>query len=78
MDAKSILSAIGQNLRLNKEHSLPEKVSHKQMLHGVFEGQGKNRRVYIEGLGLVDNFLASDDLNICVEALLHKRSKNAG
>jgi hypothetical protein len=34
--------------------------------------------VYIEGLGLVDNFLASDDLNICVEALLHKRSKNAG
>lgn len=27
---------------------------------------------------MVDNFLASDDLNICVEALLHKRSKNAG
>ena len=48
------------------------------MLHGVFEGQGKNRRVYIEGLGVVDNFLASDELNICVEALLHKRSKNAG
>jgi hypothetical protein len=48
------------------------------MLHGVFEGQGKNRRVFIEGLGIVDNFLASDDLNICVEALLHKRSKNAG
>jgi hypothetical protein len=45
--------------------------------HGVFEGHGKNRRVFIEGLGIVDNFLASDDLNVCVEALLHKRSKNS-
>ena len=47
------------------------------MQHGAFEGLGKNRRVFIEGLGIVDNFLASDDLNICVEALLHKRSKNS-
>ena len=43
---------------------------------GVFEGFGKNRRVFIEDLGVIDNFMASDDLNICVEALLHKRVKN--
>ena len=45
-------------------------------MHGQFEGTGKNRRVYIEDLGIVDNFMASDDLNICVEALLHKRPKH--
>jgi hypothetical protein len=43
---------------------------------GVFEGVGKNRRVYIEDLGMVDNFMASDDLNECVEALLLKRPKH--
>lgn len=43
---------------------------------GVFEGYGKHRRVFIEELGIIDNFMASDDLNICVEALLHKRVKN--
>lgn len=39
-------------------------------------GFGKNRRVYLEDIGLIDSFMASDDLNICVEALLHKRVKN--
>ena len=43
---------------------------------GVFEGVGKNRRVYIEGLGIVNDFMASDDLNECVEALLLKRPKH--
>ena len=43
---------------------------------GVFEGSGKNRRVYIEDLVVVDNFMASDDLNECVEALLLKRPKH--
>lgn len=43
---------------------------------GVFEGFGKNRRVFIEDIGVIDCFMASDDLNICVEALLHKRVKN--
>lgn len=40
------------------------------------EGTGKNLKVYVEGLGYVENFLASDDLNECVEALLKKRPKN--
>lgn len=48
----------------------------KKQVHGQFEGSGKNRKVYIEDLGVVDNFMASDDLNICVEALLHKRPKH--
>jgi hypothetical protein len=43
---------------------------------GIFMGFGKNRRVYLEDIGLIDSFMASDDLNICVEALLHKRVKN--
>jgi len=34
------------------------------------------RAVFISGLGLVDNFMASDDLNECVEALLQKRMKS--
>lgn len=32
-------------------------------------------RVHLEGIGLIDDFMASDDLNECVEALLHKRPK---
>jgi len=43
---------------------------------GIFMGFGKNRRVYLEDIGFIDSFMASDDLNICVEALLHKRVKN--
>lgn len=33
-------------------------------------------RVHLEGIGLIDDFMASDDLNECVEALLHKRPKH--
>lgn len=46
------------------------------MVPGVFEGYGKKRCVFLEDIGVIDNFMASDDLNICVEALLHKRVKN--
>jgi hypothetical protein len=46
------------------------------MVSGQFEGYGKKRRVFLEDIGVIDNFMASDDLNICVEALLHKRVKN--
>jgi len=35
-----------------------------------FRGKGKACTVWIEGLGLVEDFMASDDLNECVEALL--------
>jgi hypothetical protein len=31
--------------------------------------------VFVEGLGLVDDFMVSDDLNECVEALLFKRNR---
>lgn len=51
-------------------------LSSSKQVPGVFEGVGKNRRVYIEDLGIVDNFMASDDLNECVEALLLKRPKH--
>lgn len=43
---------------------------------GVFEGNGRSRRVFIEDIGLIDDFMASDDLNTCVEALLQKRPKH--
>ena len=39
---------------------------------------GNNKRaVYISGLGIIDDYMASDDLNECVDALLQKRSKAA-
>jgi hypothetical protein len=31
--------------------------------------------VFVEGIGYVGDFLASSDLNECVEALLQKRKK---
>lgn len=34
-------------------------------------------RVHLEDIGLIDDFMASDDLNECVEALLHKRPKHS-
>ena len=39
---------------------------------------GDNKHaVYISGLGIIDDYMASDDLNECVDALLQKRSKAA-
>lgn len=35
------------------------------------------RAVYIAGLGVIDDYMASEDLNECVDALLQKRSKAA-
>ena len=63
---------------LNQDSNLSMNGSSKlkgNKTHGQFEGSGKNRKVYIAGLGIVQNFMASDDLNVCVEALLHKRTK---
>ena len=38
----------------------------------------KNRRaVFVTGLGIIDDYMASEDLNECVDALLLKRSKAA-
>ena len=36
-----------------------------------------SRAVYIPGLGIIDDYMASEDLNECVDALLLKRSKAA-
>lgn len=36
-----------------------------------------SRAVYIPGLGVIDDYMASEDLNECVDALLLKRSKAA-
>ena len=41
------------------------------------DGSTNNRAVYIAGLGIIDDYMASDDLNECVDALLQKRSKAA-
>ena len=41
----------------------------------VFQGQGKRRKVWVPEIGLVENFMPSDDLNVVVESLLHKRAK---
>ena len=46
------------------------------MTYGVGEGQNK-QAVYIAGLGIIDDYMASDNLNECVDALLQKRSKAA-
>lgn len=35
------------------------------------------RAVYVAGLGIIDDYMASEDLNECVDALLLKRSKAA-
>lgn len=37
----------------------------------------KKHAVYISGLGVLDDYMASEDLNECVDALLLKRSKAA-
>ena len=41
------------------------------------DGSTNKRAVYIAGLGVIDDYMASDDLNECVDALLQKRSKAA-
>lgn len=41
------------------------------------EGVDNKRVVFIPGLGIIDDFMASENLNECVDALLQKRSKAA-
>lgn len=36
-----------------------------------------HRAVFVNGLGIIDDYMASEDLNECVDALLLKRSKAA-
>ena len=48
----------------------------RKATYGVGEGQNK-QAVYIAGLGIIDDYMASDNLNECVDALLQKRSKAA-
>ena len=40
-------------------------------------GSQSKQAVYIAGLGIIDDYMASDNLNECVDALLQKRSKAA-
>lgn len=42
---------------------------------GVFRGSGRNRTVFFKDIGLVDNFLVSEDLNECVAAILFRKTK---
>jgi len=42
----------------------------------VADAKNKNT-VFIPGIGTIDDYMASDDLNECVDALLEKRSKAA-
>ena len=41
------------------------------------DGVDNKRAVFIPGLGIIDDYMASEDLNECVDALLQKRSKAA-
>ncbi len=40
-------------------------------------GIDNKRAVFIPGIGIIDDYMASEDLNECVDALLQKRSKAA-
>lgn len=39
-------------------------------------GAGKDKIAIIEGFGIVRNFMASDDLNECVDAALEKQDRD--
>ena len=54
-----------------RQESLLEKVEYEDANR---QDLGLNR-VYVKGLGIIDDFMASDDLNECVDALLQKKSK---
>lgn len=43
---------------------------------GSVRGHGRGAVAYVEGLGLVRGFMASDDMNACVEDLVTQRPKN--
>ena len=47
-----------------------------RVTYNVDVGNNKHA-VLVPGLGIIDDFMASDDLNECVDALLQKRSKAA-
>lgn len=64
---------IANNESSSESNANPNENSKKEL---IFEGTGKDRKVYLDDVGLIENFMASDDLNECVEALLHKRIKN--
>lgn len=41
------------------------------------DGVDNKRAVFIPGIGIIDDYMASENLNECVDALLQKRSKAA-
>lgn len=41
------------------------------------KGGRNSRAVHIPGLGIIDDYMASENLNECVDALLEKKSKAA-
>jgi hypothetical protein len=45
-------------------------VTSKDCVHGVLIGKGKETRVWIDDVGLVTDFIPSDDLEECVQALV--------
>lgn len=45
------------------------------MVHGQVKGKfGVNRKIYLNGIGYVANYLPSDNLNVCVAEVLKKRT----
>ena len=55
---------------------MTEKPITSKFVHaGVFRGKGKNCTAFFEDIGLVDNFVVSDDLNECVADILLKKNK---
>ena len=41
------------------------------------KGGRNSRAVHIPGIGIIDDYMASENLNECVDALLEKKSKAA-
>ena len=60
-----IMPSSSQNTGLSQPAEKPVVVPHA----------GSSRAVFVEGLGLVCDFMPSDDLNECVDALMQKKSK---
>ena len=53
-------------------------VEQESELTKVTYNVGSDRRaVFVAGLGVIDDYMASEDLNVCVDTLLQKRSKAA-
>lgn len=77
VDEPFVVLGVTKQVTAEVEAEDNDRNSDKNKQEMQYIGVGKSCAVWIEGLGLVKDFMASDDLNECVEALLMKRPKAA-